>query len=321
MTSTASDRALPAPAAPTALRPWRKRHPVLARLLLYGLGLGLCALLLWLLLGRRAVDAEDRLDYLRARLETLTVVLQADAQGAEVLKVLDAEYGAPDLAPDVRSRALRLRGIVARNRKDAAGMNASYAEARRLLSRTPLVRVIETEWALCRVDLGDAAGARSLLGESVQGPLALPASEGGMALALWQTFLSAQVRAAEGDGDGARTALHVVLDGLVPPLPSDGPGLWLGLRSWQGADVAVEMSRWLAAGLPSGSPAAKPIWIRLSKLGANSLDAQLLAAEGLALAGDRASARVAWKRALELNAPGARLGSERNPTLKGLDTP
>lgn len=306
---------------PTDPRPWRKRHPVLARSLLYGLGLGLAALGLWLWLGRRAVDAADRLDYLRARVDTLTVVLQADPDGAEVLRVLDAELADPGLPADLRARSLRLRGIVARNRKDAAGLQAAYGEARRLLGSTPEAQVVALEWALCRVDLGDVRGARTLLDESVASAATLPAGQGGASFALWQTFLAAQVRAAEGAADAARIALHSTLDRLEAPLPAQGARLWLGLRDWAPADVVAEMSLWLAAALPPGSPAAVPIWKRLSLLGAHALDAQLIAAEGLARAGDAEGARVAWRQALALDASAARRGAERNPTLRALDAP
>ncbi len=117
---------------PAATAGWRKRHPVAARVVLYGIGLALALLAFWLLSGREQQDREDHVAYLWSRLETLPVVLQADPYGPEALKVLDAEYADPSLPAALRARVERMRGVIARNCKDRAGVDAAYGRAREI---------------------------------------------------------------------------------------------------------------------------------------------------------------------------------------------
>src|SRR6186713_2388631 len=103
------------PAPPASPRGWRKRHPVLARVVLYSVLLGVLVIpaVLW-------VQARER--YLWARVEQISVEVELDHTGARALASLDKEFVEwgflpnPALSDPLRARAERLRGVLARLR-------------------------------------------------------------------------------------------------------------------------------------------------------------------------------------------------------------
>jgi tetratricopeptide (TPR) repeat protein len=272
---------------------WRKRHPVLARAVLYGAGLALGGLALWLLAGRRAQDAEDRLLFLWKRLETLPIVVQADPDGAEALKVLDAEYADPALPAALRARAERMRGIIARNRKDRAAVDAAFDKA---LALDPAVAdATRIEWALCLADLKDGSAAMKPL---------LAARPTSLTLALWLELAVAQAEAAyEMPPEGAGLGRVALLTKAPTPLPSEAP-VWLGLTEWTPAGVALETTRWKVLGVDPASEFATGCWRRLAELAPHDFEALVAATEGLLAGQDLEGARALWKLAQSAD-PGA----------------
>lgn len=291
--------------------PWRKRHPVAARLLLYGVGLALAGLGLWLWLERRDLDRLDHVAALRARLEQLPLVLQVDPSGAEALRLLDADFADPGLPDDLEARAQRLRGVIARLRKDDAGMNRAFARARDLDPSPASVDALTLEWAYCRVDLGDTVGANLLL------KAAVPADP---VLAFWRQVVTARMFEASGTPEKGRRGLRTLLD-LIPRPFEASPPVWFMLAEWRVEDVAIEAVRWLVEGLPAGSAAAAPIWKRLPELCPRYPNALLAATEGLLAAGDTAQARAIWKRLKDADAAFAAKLAERKPDLAALERP
>jgi hypothetical protein len=259
---------------------------VAARVVLYGIGLALALLAFWLLSGRKQQDREDHVAYLWSRLETLPVVLQADPDGPEALKVLDAEYADPSLPAALRARAERMRGVIARNRKDRAGVDAAYGRAREIDSAAR--QLSDLEWAQCLVDLGDAVAARQRL----------PATPrlNGWTETIWTLLVRAQADALGGGPEIARGALGAALDGLPKPLPAEAP-MWFGLDAWQPSGAALEATRWLLLDTSGGPEAARVAWQRLGLLAGGDIEALLACADGLLAAGDESAARSALDRA------------------------
>lgn len=264
---------------------WRKRHPVLARALLYGLGMSLGGLALVLLAGRREQDREDQLAYLWKRLETLPIVIQADPDAAEAVKVLDAEYASATLPAALRARAERLRGIIARNRKDKAGVQAAFERA---LALDPgAEESVRIELALCLVDAGDPV-------EATRHVMTLkPAST---TLRVWAELARSQALLDQPDGMIRRQELVAFVHGLPAPLPVEPP-VWLGLAEWTPAGAALECVRWLVRLSAPESQEALELWRRLAALAPTDFEALLAATEGLLAAEDLDGARGLWARA------------------------
>jgi len=302
---TTSTALPPSPQART--EGWRKRHPVVARVLLYGVGLALALLAFWLLTGRRQQDRQDHVAYLWSRLEALPVVLQANADGPEVLKALDSEYADPSLPAPLRARAERLRGVIARNRKDRAGVDAAYARARTIDPAAS--ELSDLEWAQCLVDLGDAVAARQRIPSAPT-----PRS---WAETIWSILVRAQADALGGGSTIARAGLGMALDQLPRPLPKERP-TWFGLDSWQPSGAALEATRWLLLD-PSGGPAAARVaWMRLGALAGEDIEALLACADGLLGAGEEQGAQAALERARAVDAEFTTRALRTRPGLAGL---
>jgi hypothetical protein len=307
--------ASPSPGAgptPVDARPWRKRHPLAARLVLYGIGLAVGFGIYTAWTRRQDQDQGDRVRYLWARLETLPVILPADPEGPEVLKVLDAEYVDPALPEALRARAERLRGIVAHNRKDRPGVDAAFSRARALdPAQQP---TIDLEWALCLAALGDGAEARKRLPASVEQP------GWGFAASTWHALVKAQAEALTGGSMVGRRALDEALDRLPRPLPSQAP-FWFGLDAWQPVGAALEATRWALLDPAYATPdVAKRAWARLAALATDDAEALIASAEGLLAVGDRPAAESALVRARQAHKVLVDKALETRPGLKALGT-
>lgn len=279
----------PAPASRGASASWRKRHPVGARLLLYGLGLLLAGLLFWLWVGRGELERQDHVAYLWARLESLPVVVQADPNGTEVLKALEAEFADPALPAALRARAERLRGVIARNRKDRAGVDAAFSRARAFDAAQ--AALCDLEWAQCLVDLGDPAAARQRIPDAPTHP--------SWTETVWRLLVRAQADAAGGAPNEARAGLGLALDSLPRPLPRE-PVTWFCLSGWQPSGAALEATRWLLLDGAAGPQAARTAWRRLDALAGTDAEALVACAEGLLALGEVPAARSALDRARSL---------------------
>jgi tetratricopeptide (TPR) repeat protein len=283
----------PDPTAVAASSSWRRRHPVLARAVLYGLGLAVGGVLLWLFALRRGQDAEDQHALRWKRLEQLPLVIQMNPEAPEAVKVLDAEYADPALPAALRARAERMRGIIARNRKDRAAVDASFEQA--LALDPAAAEATRIEWALCLADLKDGPAAMKLL---------LAARPTSLTLALWLELAVAQAEAAyERPPEGAGLGRVALLGRAPTPLPNEAP-VWLGLTEWTPAGVALETTRWKVLGVDPASEFATGCWRRLAELAPQDFEALLAATEGLLAGQDPEGARATWRLAQSAD-PGA----------------
>jgi hypothetical protein len=305
-------------AQPASPRGWRKRHPVLARTLLYAVLLGVLAIpaVLW-------VRAREK--YLWARVANISVEVQVDQSGARALQSLDEEFSEwgflpnPALSDPLRARVERLRGVVAaRLQRDRAGTERAFTRAREL-DRTPAsVVAVDLEWAACLLALGDLEGARERV------PRDAPAD---LTLSLWHHLLRAQIEKAQGaalgraETDGTeRQRLEDALERLARPLPQE-PEVWLLLGPRRPAVVALEATEWLADGLPADSTKLVPLWVRMVELAPEDPDTLLPATEALVAAGDAKAARRAWRELRRVDPQRAERALAKNGALRVLDTP
>jgi tetratricopeptide (TPR) repeat protein len=230
---------------PEAGRPgFRARRPWLARFLLYGPGLALVVAGVLLLANRRETDRADRLDYLRARLGSLDLVMAAGGAdgniGAQsVLRVLDEEFADADLPEDLRARALRVRGIAQWRRGDLALADAAFGEA---LAREASPRSrggILVEWAETRAHLGSHVEALELLDRPD-----LP-RDGALALlaATTRAYSLAQAGRREEGLQGLKSALAA-----IPAPPAGTAPDWVAMREWTYEDARAQAEAHLKAG-------------------------------------------------------------------------
>jgi hypothetical protein len=290
-------------------RPWRKRHPVLSRSVLYVLGAGLVALLVLLFVDRRAQDESDRIAALREELNALNVVHVVDPDGDLVLKVLDEKFSEPGLPVRLQGRILRWRAMAQRKRGDREAVEAALREAA-ALDLEPLERAaLQVEWAEARAEAGDGRGALEVL------PAAAPSHP--LPLALLRAYVQAYARSAAGDRPQAIEGLRAALAGLSVPLPR-GPEAYVGGRSWSPAQAATVVSE--LVGRLAGPGAAEPgaLWNRLRALAPEDYEAQVAAARGLAAAGREPDARSAWARARALDGRQAATQAASDPALAAL---
>lgn len=298
-----------APSAPLPAPGWRKRHPVLARVLLYAVLLGVLVIpaVLW-------VQGRER--YLWSRVEQISVEISIDPSGGRALKSLDDEFSEwgifpnPALSDPLRARAERLRGVVARLTDHRAEMDRAFAHARDLDPAPTVAAATRLEWAKCLIDMGDLKAAKALLA----GP-----RSNDLVLGLWHELLA--VEAAEpGGADAQRLSVEQALAVLPRPLPK-GPEVWFLLAPWRPALVALEATHSLAAVMPAPNPGLAPLWTRLVDLAPDDADVLLPATEALVAAGHAQSAKRPWRN-LKVVAPmAAERALRRNGALKALDTP
>jgi tetratricopeptide (TPR) repeat protein len=296
-------------AAPPAPSPngWRRRHPVVARLLLYSAFLAVGGLGVGLLLARRGLDREDRLRYLASRLDGLGLVYLQNPDGREALRVLDAEFSDPALPPNLRQRALRLRAVIHAHggRKDEAERTFREADG---IAVGPRDRgALLVEWAEARSQTGDPAGAISLLDR----PDAIRDGALGILGAMSRAFAEESRGAREAGANG----LEAVLEALPRPLPA-GPEDFVATRPWTPAQAATDATALLVR-MGGKVPGA---WSRLKSLAPKDFGAQAAAARGLEEAGQHAEAEEAWKAACACDPDEAKGRAAKDRTLGGLET-
>lgn len=288
---------------------FRKRHPVLARGLLFGLGGGAAALLLVLLSEREAVDRADRRAALQARIEMLPIAFAADRSG----KVLWEALEAPDLAPkglpaEFLPRVLRWRGLALAAQGRGEEADAAYGAAWMLDQPRREVGALLVEWASARLLLGRPEDALFLLDRSQvvgSGPLGL------LGVAVRSLAEARRGRAGE-----AAARLEAALAALDVPLP-DEPRDWVCPVEWGWAEAAVTATEHLVD--LRGEVRAPGAWVRLAALAPGHFEAQWKAARGLRTAGEPEAALQAWARAAALDPDGARALARRDPDLGELE--
>jgi hypothetical protein len=290
--------------------PWRKRHPVVARVLLYALGGALAALLGVLFVRREQEDRVRDREALARELDDLALVHALDPDGSQVLRLLQQRFSAPDLPVTMRGRALRWRALALRKRGDRAGVEAALAEADALDLPPGERTALALERAEARLEDGDAAGAFAALPP--------PGPDPADPLSLLRELLLAQVRIARGEeaSDVARD-LRARLEALPTPLP-EGPASYVGGRPWSPAEVATVLVEVLAR-VPGGTDAGP--WRQLARLAPGDVQAQLSAARGLATQGLGEEARGALARARALDPALAAAEAAKDPVLRALASP
>ena len=295
-------------------RSWRQRNPKGSRVVLYGIGVVVLALLVTLWVRRGAQDESDRIEVLRQRLRALPAVLLSTPGGPkEVVRLMSSdEFADDDLPHDVRALVERTRAMALRHLlstpEEASEAPAAIEEAltrARALSPPDEVGPLMLEWAEARIDMGNGASVPELLAEDVHAWRAQP-------VRTLRTYLLAAALAEQGDREAAARTLESFLADLPAP-QSNRDGVNVGGRQWtsvQAAVVATErLARW------QNTP---PIWARLQRLAPDSLDAHVRAAGALAAMGAKRQALVAWTRALALDGAAARRRLNNDRTLRPL---
>jgi len=301
------------------LPPWRKRHPLLARTLLYGAGLGLAALLLVLLVDRQADDERTRILALQAELDGLSLMIAMDKTGDSVLAKLDEKFTDPELPLVTRGRALRWRAMAWRRK----AMTASSEEERagaivevekaltacEALDLAPAERVaLHLEWAEARLERPDVRGGETIL------PAASELHQ--MPHALLYTLLRAQGMRLDDRGPASVELVRTALLGLEGPLDTETQ-TYVGGRTWTAVQVAVELANYLTrVGEPAGARAA---WNRLRAAAPRDFETQASAARGLARGNAGDDALSAWRAAQALDARLAAIEAARDPVLGRLE--
>lgn len=299
-----------APDQQPELIPWRKRHPVFSRVLLYALGIGLVALLVHLFLERQKVDEQDRISALAQELDALATLHLLDPEGTLVLEALDDRFSGDDLPTKVQGRALRWRAMAHRKRGEPAEMEAALKKAAALDLEVEERFALQLEWVEGLLAFSRTADAREQLP---------PAEERGVSepLRLLRTFLHAQALRQAGEPDEASAVLEATYASLQPPLDPD-VRMHVGGRDWNAPQVATVMSEWLAK-VPGRN--ALEIWRRLHLLAPRDFGAQRACALGFLGLDRQDEAEAAWRLARALDPREAEASLAIHPALRALAGP
>ncbi len=237
MTDAPSTAAQPAsaPAAegasPGARPGWRKRHPLLARVLLYGVGVVLATVAVWSYLDRRATDRADRERYLWNRLAGLDLVFMQDPSGRTLLDALDEDFADPAIAAPIRFRALRWRAVAQVERRDLAAAEDALSRANTLATTTEERDAVRIERAEARAQLGSTEDALATLGDLGEG------SAPTATIAVLGSVVRAYALERADRKDEAAATLREAL-AKSAGAPGDVAPVWVGSRSWTPVDAA-----------------------------------------------------------------------------------
>ncbi len=291
-------------ATSTDTRPWRKRHPVLSRSILYVLGLGLAALLAVLYMNRKDEDEATELEALGKQLNDLSIVMAMDPDGKQVLRILDENFSDADLPVDMQGRALRWRALAHRRGGNHAKAAAAFDAANKLDLPKRERLALNIEWAEALAESGKADEALQRLQplDPIDGPLGL-----------LRDFVYVQVQLLRKQEPAAVRHLQSALAGLAAPLPADQD--YVGGRPWTASQVATVMTELLVTRDALDTKARIAAWRRLAQLAAGDFEAQIATARGflgLALARD---ARKALARAEVLDPRQAAAVLRSDPVL------
>lgn len=301
-------------------RPWRKRHPVVSRVLLYSLGLGLAVLLFVLFTNRKQDDERTRIAALQVELDGLGIVLATDPTGNAVLAKLDEKFSDAGLPVITQGRVLRWRAMAWRRKAamaaDAAARTSAVAKVEAAflealeLDLEPLERIaLHLEWAEARLERRDVEGARAVLP-----PLNVMA--GLLPQTLLRALLVAQALRLEEDVEASVKLARATLVGLEASL-ADGSEAYVGGRTWTAGQVAVELANFATT---VGDPAeVRTAWNRFRAAAPGDFDVQVAAARGLLRGGAEDDARAAWRAARRINGDLAASEARRDEALQALE--
>ncbi len=304
-----SEAPSPTVAPPAPPPSWRKRHPILARVLLFGIGAALVGTLLVQQERRREQDVEDRDQARRARLENLVVDYATDPSGTTLLKALEEEFPLESVPAHLRALVLRWRGLALAARGDAEACDRAYSLAAMEDHSRRDAGALFVEWARARLELGDAEGALFLLDRPQivnTGPLGLVTAT-----------VRARTRTKLGYGVEAQAQLERLLGELPVPLAAE-PRDWICPIEWSWADAATTATEELAA-LRRPEPLAAEHWERLAAQAPGHFEAQWKAALALHAQGVGEPADRAWSRAVALDPESAAALLKREASLRELE--
>jgi hypothetical protein len=286
---------------------WRKRHPVVSRVVLYALGLALGALLVHLFLERQRQDEQDRFAALAHELDALATLHVMDPNGTLVLEALDTRFSGADLPIRLQGRALRWRAMAHRKREELAKMEAALEKAAALDLAAEERFALQLEWAEGLLAFRKTEEARQVLP---------PATDSGAAepLRLLRTLLHAQALRQEGKDGDALAVLQAAVAPLQAPLDPE-VRVYVGGRDWTSAQVATVICEWLA-----GAPGQNPleIWRRLHLLAPRSFRAQRACALGFLALDHKDEAEAAWALARVADPREAAASLSLHPALNEL---
>ena len=292
-------------------RPWRKRHPVLSRVVLFGIG-ALVVAGLWFAKQQR--EAEDRHVRLRGELESFDVIIWVPGGPEIVQQKLAADFGG-DLPADLRAGALRWEAMALRHQardgdeEAAARIEPTYEKAMALAPDADMRIGLMFERAEARLERDDAEGALALIG-------AADLPQGGP-WALMREHFSALAQALTGDPDEALRRIDAALDELEPPLALE-PSVTAGGRTWNRPEIATVATERLALLYQRAGKNEAGIWRRLSALAAYDCPSQVICAKNLVRVGDDVGAATAWGRAVRAAPDEAARWAEQDPALRAL---
>lgn len=300
------------------VRPWRKRHPVLSRAILYTLGLALGTLLVVLWNQRKDEDRDTELDAIQQQIDGLGLVLAADPTGDELLALLDENFAGEDLPQKARQRSLRWRAMAWRRKAESAGgatdRDAAYARADEAFAAAEALDLpaeeryaLQLEQVEARLARRDTAGAREILPSLDAATSVSPA--------LLRQFLLAQLLRLEGHTGKASDLLRDTLRGVEGPL-QQGHDAYVGGREWSPLQVVIEMAAFVTT--QEGRAGDAALWGQIRRLGADVYEAQKAAAAGLAALGSDDQALAAWRAATRLDPRLAGIEAGRDPALAAL---
>ena len=298
--------------------PWRKRHPVISRTLLYGLGLSLAVVLAVLFTERKDEDRAAGLVARQVELDGLGLVLATDPSGAGVREILDTKYADPTLPVFLRGRALRWRAMAWRahaNTAAARGDDAACAdgfgradaafEACRALDLEPAERAaMQLEWAEARLERRELKQAVALL--------PAPSDLASVPQALIRALLLAQAHRLEGQPERGLEVVRAALGGVEAPLDTETK-TYLGGREWTAAEAAVELASF--ATTVGEHPSDAALWQRLRRAAPDDYALQAAAARGLEQLGLPDDAAAAWRAARRLQPALATAEARRDSVL------
>ncbi|NNF56892.1 MAG: hypothetical protein HKN04_01495 [Rhodothermaceae bacterium] len=303
-------------------RPWRKRHPVLSRFVLYPLGLGLAVLLVVLLMERQDDDTATELRALQQQLDGLSLILVADPSGDEVLRILDDKFDRDDLPVRTQGRALRWRALAWRRKlnlaadaKDEAGKRTAIAALDKAHAAAAALDLEPAERYSLALERAEALLEQQRVDEGIA---ALPPADQAPTPThdLLRAFTYAQGVRLQDDLETGLGLLRARLGALDAPLEATPVG-YVGGREWSRAQVAVELANFVTK--EGKRPADSDLWLRLRRLAPKNFDLQVAAALGLLTLSHPDEALRAWERARVLNGRLAQAALRKNNELAPLE--
>ena len=300
----------------TDTRPWRKRHPVLSRVLLFGVGAVLIVLLVVPYLERMMDDARTKLE---GKLTAMEVGLFLGGGPRAVLEQVESDFLEPgDVPSDLKARALRFAAL-AKKRLGAKGgfesevVQAAFAEARSATDDPEARRGLALESAEAHLEVGAFDAAREALASDVldgAGPV-------------WSLFREVFLAKTEADADPAAAAARLD-EALSAALETGETGaradpVFVGARTWTLAQVAVHATdKRIVLARGESEEVVRSFWSRLAPLAASDGGSAVLCAAGLVATGDEPMALEVIQAARRVDPEGVETNLAGQPALKAL---